>query len=128
MALHLHVSSSAVDTDFTAKVVDVYPDGRAFNLQEGIIRARYREGFDREVWLRPGEVVPVVIELEATSNHFGPGHRLRLEVSSSSFPRWERNLNTGGRNFDEVSGVTARNRVHHSAAHPSVLTLSVIRR
>jgi putative CocE/NonD family hydrolase len=126
--LALHVSSSAADTDFTAKLVDVYPDGRAYNLQEGVIRARYREGLDREVFLSPDRVVPVVIELEATSNFFGPGHRLRLEVSSSSFPRFERNLNTGGRNFDERAGVPARNRVHHSAAHPSHLVLPVIRR
>jgi putative CocE/NonD family hydrolase len=124
----LYVSSSARDTDFTAKLVDVDPGGRAFNVQEGVVRARYREGLDREVWLEPEAVVPVTVDLEATSIVFARGHRLRLEVSSSSFPRWERNLNTGGRNHDESAGVVARNRVHHSARHPSHLLLPLIRR
>jgi predicted acyl esterase len=122
----LYVSSSAPDTDFTAKLVDVYPDGRAFNIQEGIARARYREGRDREVWMSPGGVYELRIDLEATSNFFGAGHRIRLEISSSSFPRWERNLNTGGRNHDEARGVPARNRVHHSPRHPSHVLLPVI--
>lgn len=122
----LYVSSSVSDTDFTAKLVDVYPDGRAFNIQEGIARARYRQGLDREVWMSPGEVYEIRIDLEATSNVFVAGHRIRLEVSSSSFPRWERNLNTGGRNHDETHGVSARNRVHHSSRYPSRVLLPVI--
>jgi hypothetical protein len=122
----LYVSSSAPDTDFTAKLVDVYPDGRAFNIQEGVVRARFREGLEREVWMQPGEVYELRIDLEATSNYFAPGHRVRLEVSSSSFPRWERNLNTGGPNYDETRGVPARNRVHHSPRHPSHVVLPVI--
>ncbi len=122
----LHVSSSAPDTDFVAKLVDVYPDGRAFNIQEGVIRARYRDGLEKEVWMEPGKVYELGVDLEATSNFFRAGHRIRLEVTSSSFPRWERNLNTGGNNYDEREGVLARNRVHHSSRYPSYLLLPVI--
>ncbi len=99
----LYVSSSAKDTDFTVKLIDVYPDGRAFNVQETILRARYREGFDRQVFMEPGEVYQLRIDLHATANYFGPGHRVRIEVSSSNFPRFDRNLNTGGNNYDESS-------------------------
>jgi putative CocE/NonD family hydrolase len=122
----LYVSSSAPDTDFTAKLVDVNPWGQAFNVQEGIVRARYREGLERTVWMRPDEVYEVVVDLEATSNYFGPRHRIRLEVSSSNFPRWERNLNTGGHNHDETLGQRARNAVHHSPRHASYLELPVV--
>ena len=122
----LYVSSSAPDTDFVAKLVDVYPDGRAYNIQEGVIRARYRKGLDEEVWMEPGGVYELGVDLEATSNFFGAGHRIRLEVTSSSFPRWERNLNTGGRNYDERKGVAARNRIHHSSRYPSHLLLPII--
>jgi uncharacterized protein len=122
----LFVSSSARDTDFTAKLVDVYPDGRAFNIQETILRARYREGFTRQVWMEPGGIYKLRLDLKATSNFFGPGHRIRLELSSSSFPRFDRNLNTGRRNYDESSWVVARNTVHHSGVHASYLRLPVI--
>jgi putative CocE/NonD family hydrolase len=123
----LYVSSSARDTDFTVKLVDVYPDGTAFNVQEGILRARYREGFDKKVWMEPDGVYEVRIDLQATSNYFGPGHRVRLEVSSSNFPRFDRNLNTGGNNYDETEWVVARNTVHHSRRYPSHLVLPVVR-
>jgi len=122
----LYVSSSAVDTDFSVKLVDVYPDGVAYNLQEGILRARYREGFERKVLMKPGEVYQLRINLHATSNYFAAGHRIRLEVSSSSFPRFDRNLNTGGNNYDETTWVVARNTIHHSAKYPSHLVLPVI--
>jgi hypothetical protein len=122
----LHVSSDAPDTDFTTKLVDVYPDGRAFNLQEGILRIRYREGFDREVWMEEDGVYEIIIDMQAIGNYFGPGHRIRLEVSSSNFPRFDRNLNTGGRNYDETEWVVARNVVHHSARYPSRLVLPVV--
>ncbi|MDH3532254.1 MAG: CocE/NonD family hydrolase [Gammaproteobacteria bacterium] len=122
----LYVSSSARDTDFMAKLVDVYPDGRAFNVQEGALRMRYREGFDKDLRMREGEVYEARLDLHATANYFGPGHRVRLEVSSSSFPRFDRNLNTGGNNYDESEWVIAENSVHHSAEYPSHLLLPVI--
>ena len=122
----LYVSSSARDTDFTAKLVDVYPDGRAFNVQEGILRARYREGFDKKVWMEPDEVYEVRIDLQATSNYFASGHRIRLEVSSSNFPRFDRNLNTGGNNYDETEWQVAKNAIHHRAGSASHIVLPVI--
>jgi putative CocE/NonD family hydrolase len=122
----LYVSSDARDTDFTAKVVDVHPDGTAYNVQEGILRARYRDGFDRTVFMQPGQVYKVEIDLQATSNWFAPGHRLRVEVASSNFPRFDRNLNTGGNNHDERSWKVARNVIHHSARYPSHIVLPVI--
>jgi putative CocE/NonD family hydrolase len=122
----LYVGSSARDTDFTAKLVDVHPDGTAYNIQEGIQRMRYREGYDRKVWMEPEQVYQVTIDLEATSNFFKPGHRIRVQVSSSNFPRWDRNLNTGGNNFDETAWVVARNTVHHSARYPSHILLPII--
>lgn len=124
----LYVSSDAKDTDFTAKLVDVYPDGRAFNVQEGAIRMRFRESLRRKVWMQAGEVYEVHLDLHATSNYFGEGHRIRLDVSSSNFPRWSRNLNTGGNNYDEHEGVPATNTVHHSAAYPSHILLPVVSR
>jgi hypothetical protein len=125
----LYVSSDAKDTDFTVKVIDVYPDGRAYNLDESIQRMRYRNGYDKPVvWMEREKVVKVSFQPLATSNYFDVGHRLRLEVSSSSFPLYERNLNTGGRNYDEEKGVAAHNSVHHSSQYSSTLTISVVRR
>ncbi|MBI4421661.1 MAG: CocE/NonD family hydrolase [Gemmatimonadetes bacterium] len=122
----LFVSSSAKDTDFTAKLLDVYPDGKVYNIKEGIQRARYRDGFDRKVWMEPGGVYRVKVNLHTTSNYFPAGHRIRLEVSSSDFPRFERNLNTGGNNYDETTWVVAENTVHHSREYPSHVVLPVI--
>ncbi len=124
----LHVSSDAPDTDFTVKLVDVFPDGRAFNLDDTILRMRYREGFDRKVAMEPGQVYEVTLGPLATANVFGMGHRLRLEVSSSNFPRYDRNLNTGGANFDESEWRVAQNAVHHSVEHPSRIVLSILDR
>ncbi|MEX2282265.1 MAG: CocE/NonD family hydrolase [Gemmatimonadota bacterium] len=123
----LYVSSDVKDTDFTVKLLDVYPDGRAFNLDESIQRARYREGYDQQVWLVPGKVHKVVVGPLTTSNYFAPGHRIRVEVSSSNFPRFDRNLNTGGRNYDETVGLVAHNVIHHSRQQPSQVTLTVVR-
>jgi putative CocE/NonD family hydrolase len=122
----LYMSSSAKDTDFTVKLVDVYPDGTAFNVQEGILRARYREGFEKKAWMKPGEVYEVKVDIHATCNYFGPGHKIRVEVSSSNFPRFDRNLNTGGNNYDETEGVVAKNTLHHSERYPSHIVLPVI--
>jgi putative CocE/NonD family hydrolase len=110
----LYVSSDAKDTDFTVKLIDVYPDGAAYNLDETIQRLRYREGYDKPlVWMEPGKVYKVALQPMTTSNYFAAGHRLRMEVSSSNFPRFDRNMNTGGNNYDG-RGVVARNVVHHS--------------
>ena len=122
----LYVSSSAKDTDFTVKLIDVYPDGSAYNVQEGILRARYREGWNKQVLMTPGQVYPITVNVHATSNYFGPGHRIRVEVSSSNFPRFDRNLNTGGDNSRDTAMVVARNVVHHSAKYPSHLVLPVV--
>ena len=126
IGITLYVSSDARDTDFTVKLLDVYPDGRAFNLDETIQRVRYREGYDRQVFMEPGHIYEVEVSPMSTSNTFAPGHSLRIEVSSSNFPRFTRNLNTGGKNFDETEGVVAHNEVHHSAAYPSQIRIPVM--
>jgi len=123
----LYVSSDAKDTDFTVKVLDVYPDGRAYNLDESIQRLRYREGYDRPlVWMEPGMVYKVALQPLNTSNYFDVGHQLRIEISSSNFPRFDRNLNTGGNNYDEEKGLIAHNSVHHSKEYPSHVTVTVV--
>ena len=129
VSLVLHVSSDARDTDFTGKLVDVFPDGRAIYLTDGILRARYRNGLARPELLEPGQVYEIAIDLGPTSNVFLPGHRIRLEVSSSSFPRYDRNTNTGGDIArDTAELVVAGNRVLHGPRHPSRLVLPVIQR
>jgi putative CocE/NonD family hydrolase len=125
----LYVSSDAKDTDFTVKLIDVYPEGPAYNLDETIQRLRYRDGYDRPpVWIEQGKVYRVTLQPMTTSNYFEAGHRIRIEVSSSNFPRFDRNLNTGGRNFDEVQGVVAHNAVYHSKQYPSQMTITVVKR
>ncbi|HVB32006.1 MAG TPA: CocE/NonD family hydrolase [Gemmatimonadaceae bacterium] len=124
----LYVSSDRKDTDFTVKLIDVYPDGTAYNLDETIQRVRYREGYDKQVWMQPGKVYKVALSPMNTSNYFPAGHRIRLEVSSSNFPRFDRNLNTGGHNYDEATGLVAHNAVHHSAMYPSEVQISVVKR
>jgi putative CocE/NonD family hydrolase len=125
----LYVSSDVKDTDFTVKFLDVYPDGRAYNLDETIQRVRYREGYDKPpVFMEKGKVHKVTLSPMTTSNFFEAGHRMRIEVSSSNFPRFDRNLNTGGNNYDEKDGVVARNMVHHSRQYPSAMTVTVVRK
>ncbi len=123
----LYVSSDAKDTDFTVKLIDVAPDGTAYNLDETIQRARYREGYDKEVFMKKDEVYEVKLSPMTTSNYFAPGHSIRIEVSSSNFPRFERNLNTGGKNFDEDKGVVAHNVVHHSGKYASKVVVTVVK-
>ena len=124
----LYVSSDAKDTDFTVKLIDVYPDGRAYNLDETIQRMRYRNGYDKSlVWMEAGKVYKVTLQAMTTSNYFEAGHRIRVEVSSSNFPRFDRNLNTGGKNYNESKGVVARNAVHHSKQYPSEIKLTVMK-
>ncbi|HKK26263.1 MAG TPA: CocE/NonD family hydrolase [Gracilimonas sp.] len=123
----LYVSSDAKDTDFTIKLIDVYPDGTAYNLDETIQRVRYREGYDKEVFMEDGKVYKVDLTPMSTSNYFKEGHRIRVEISSSNFPRFARNLNTGGNNYDENEGVVANNKVHHSKQYPSQIRLPIIK-
>jgi uncharacterized protein len=122
--------STTPDTDFTGKLVDVFPDGRAIYLTDGILRARYRNSLAQPEPLEPGKVYEVTLDLLVTSNVFLPGHRIRLEISSSNFPRFDRNTNTGGVIAQEGSDdvVVAHNRVLHGPNHPSRLILPVIDR
>ncbi|WP_299537173.1 CocE/NonD family hydrolase [Ulvibacterium sp.] len=121
----LFVSSDVKDTDFTIKLIDVYPDGRAYNLDETIQRARFREGYDKEVFMEKGTVYKIVLTPMATSNYFEKGHRIRIEISSSNFPRFARNLNTGGNNYDESKGIIAHNTIHHSKQYPSQIRIPI---
>jgi hypothetical protein len=106
--------------------VDVYPDGTAINLTEGILRARYRDSQEKATLLTPGQVYPLSIDLWATSNVFRVGHRIRLEVSSSNFPRFDRNLNTGEPAASSDKLVPATNMIAHDKEHPSALILPVV--
>ncbi|MGH7710549.1 MAG: CocE/NonD family hydrolase, partial [Gemmatimonadaceae bacterium] len=123
----LYLSSNVKDTDLTIKLVDVGPDGKAWNLDEGIQRVRWREGWEKPVFMEPGKVYKVDIPPLVTSNSFAAGHRIRVEVSSSSFPHFERNLNTGGNNYDEKDGITARNVIHHGPNYPSRIVLPIVK-
>jgi uncharacterized protein len=124
--LVLFASSSAVDTDFTAKLVDVHPNGFCQRLCDSVVRARFREGFDREVPMTPGTVYQFEIDMWNTCQVVRAGHRIRLEVSSSAFPKYDRNLNTGEPVATATRMVVAENSVWHDAAHPSRLVLPVI--
>jgi uncharacterized protein len=127
VTLELYVKSSAVDTDFTAKLVDVHSDGYAQNLAEGILRMRYRESREKPGKMTPGQIYKITVDLVATSNVFLAGHRLRLEVASSNYPRFDRNLNTGDPDIAHASAkVVATNTILHDAAHPSALVISVL--
>ena len=125
-SVKLHASSSAVDTDFTAKLVDVSPDGTARNLCYGIVRARFRYGWENLRLLDPGEITEFAIELNPVGNTFLEGHRIRLDVSSSDFPNYDRNHNTGGDAYSESEMIVAHQEVHHSQQHPSTLRLPVV--
>ncbi|MGE3466307.1 MAG: CocE/NonD family hydrolase [Pyrinomonadaceae bacterium] len=125
----LYVSSDAKDTDFTVKLIDVDENGKAWNLDETIQRMRYRNGYDKPLaWMENGQVYKVTFQPMTSSNYFAPGHRLRIEISSSNFPRFDRNMNTGGKNWDEVKGVVATNTVHHSRQYPAEIVISVVKR
>ncbi|HEX9029435.1 MAG TPA: CocE/NonD family hydrolase, partial [Anaerolineales bacterium] len=126
--VNLWAASDAPDTDFTAKLVDVDPDGYARNIQDGILRASFRQPGGRADPLVPGEPVLFPIDLAATSNVFKAGHSLRLEISSSNFPRFDRNLNTGSLSAASSELRLARQTVLHDAAHPSHIVLPVIPR
>jgi putative CocE/NonD family hydrolase len=122
----LYASSDAPDTDFVMRLCDVYPDGRSIILCDGIVRARFREGFDREVFMTSGAVYEFHVPMGVTSVVFLPGHRVRLEVTSSCFPRFARNLNTGEPAATGTRMQLARQVIWHTAAQPSRLILPVI--
>jgi hypothetical protein len=126
VTLDLYAKTSAADTDFTAKLVDVSPDGTAINLTEGILRARYRQSTSAATPIMPGKIYEYNIDLWSTSNVFLKGHRIRVEVSSSNFPRFDRNLNTGKDAATSADFVRATTTILHDGAHPSALILPVI--
>ena len=126
VTLDLYVSSSAVDTDFTGMLVDVWPNGFAQNLTSGILRMRYRNSQEKPELANPGQTYHVTVDLWATSNVFLAGHKLRLEVSSSNFPRFDRNLNTGEEQARATRMVKATNVVYHDKTHPSALIVPVV--
>ena len=123
----LFVSSDAKDTDFAVKLVDVAPDGTAYILDDTIFRARFREGYNKEVLMEKGKTYKIDFTPMSTANVFLPGHRIRVEVASSNFPKFVRNLNTGGRNEFEKEGVVATNQIRHTSAAPSYLVLPVVK-
>lgn len=130
VAVTLFASSSAPDTDFVARLVDVYPDGRAIGVADGIIRASARDSYPAGAFaftaprpIEPEQVYEYTIDLWATAITFLPGHRLRVEITSSNFPRWDRNLNTGDDSATSTAMAVARQRIVHDAAHPSSLTV-----
>jgi len=126
VSVELFARSSAIDTDFTGKLVDVWPNGFAQNLTEGIVRARYRGSPERVDFMNPGGIYKLTIDLWATSNVFLKGHRLRLEISSSNFPRFDRNLNTGEDIGRGTRWVKATNTILHDKEHPSSVLLPVV--
>ncbi len=125
LVVKLYAASSAKDTDWTARVLDVHPDGYAQRLNDGIVRARFRNGLAREEFLTPGQVEEYTIDAWATCVLLGVGHRLRLEISSSAFPRFDPNLNTGGPIGKEAQAVIAHQTVYHDRMRPSHILLPV---
>lgn len=125
---YLYLSSDVKDTDVTIKLIDVYPDGKAYNLDETIQRVRYREGYEKEVWMESGKVYEVKMTPMSTSNYFAKGHKIRIEISSSNFPRFDRNMNTGGNTYDETEGKIATNSIHHGGKMQSRIVLPIIKK
>ena len=126
--LTLYAASSAPDTDFSATLIDVHPNGSAINICEGIVRARFRESYEAPTLIDPGAIYEYKIRLWETSNVFKAGHRVRIEISSSNFPRFDRNLNTGHTPGMDAEMQVAQQTIYHNAQHPSHITLSVIPR
>jgi putative CocE/NonD family hydrolase len=128
MSATLWAATDAKDTDWNIMLLDVFPDGHAERVQDGVARARFRQGFDKDVMLTPGSLERYDIDLWFTSRVFAPGHRLRVSVSSALFPKYDRNLNTGGNNERDSTFVIAHQRLVHDGAHPSHVALPVIPR
>jgi putative CocE/NonD family hydrolase len=125
LEVKLWAASDVTDTDFVATLVDVHPDGFAQNLADGIIRARYRNG-DQPELLEPGQAYEFTINLWSTANVFKVGHRIRLDITSSNFPRWDRNPNTGEPFASSAEMRPARQIIFHDAGHPSRVILPII--
>jgi putative CocE/NonD family hydrolase len=126
--IKLWAASSAIDTDFTGKLVDVWPDGKAYNLTDGIVRARYRNSTKEPEFIEPGKVYEYTIELQPTSNVFKAGHRIRVQISSSNFPKYDRNLNTGNKIGQDDKIEVAMQTILHNNIYPSHIILPVISR
>jgi uncharacterized protein len=122
----LFASTDRTDTDFTGKLVDVHPDGYAQILLEGVIRGRHWKSFQSESLLTPGKIYDFYVDLWSTSNVFKKGHRIRIEVSSSDFPKYDRNPNTGHKSGEDAEPLVARQTIYHDAEHPSHLVLPII--
>jgi len=120
----VYVASDAPDTDVTVKLTDVYPDGRSYNLDDTIYRLRYRDGYDKQVMMQPGKVYKVTLPPMFTANTFLPGHRIRVQITASNFPRFDRNLNTGAANSETTQTRIANNAIYHSTVYPSRISFS----
>jgi putative CocE/NonD family hydrolase len=126
LKLHLFAATSVVDTDFFVKLVNGYPNGLAINVAEGAIRARYRKSILRPELVSPGEINEYVIDLASTSNVFDRGHRIRLDITSSNFPRFDRNMNTGNPFGEDALGLPAMQTIFHQPGQASYIELPVI--
>jgi uncharacterized protein len=126
LKLHLFASTTAVDKDFFVKLVDVHPNGLAVNVAKGAIRARYRKSILNPEPVVPGEINEYEIDLASTSNVFGKGHRIRLDITSSNFPRFDRNMNTGHPFGEDAVGLPARQTVFHQPGQASYIDFPVI--
>ncbi|MBN2238231.1 MAG: CocE/NonD family hydrolase [Dehalococcoidales bacterium] len=126
LELHLFASSSCVDTDFAVKLVDVLPDGRAYNVADGIVRAQYRNSFTSPELLKPGEVTEFIIRLGHTSQVFRTGHRIRIDITSSNFPTFDRNMNTGNPIGVDAEGIAALQTIYHRTGYASYIDFPVI--
>jgi hypothetical protein len=124
--IHLFASTSARDTDFAAKLIDVYPDGRAYNLVEGIKRARGLKSALKPELINPGQVYEYIIKMGKTSNLFRKGHRIRVDISSSNFPMFDRNMNTGNATGEDAKGIPAMQTIFHQPGYASYINLPVI--
>jgi putative CocE/NonD family hydrolase len=126
LKLHLFASSSTKDTDFMVKLVDVHPNGMAINVAEGCIRAKYRKSILKPELLTPGQIYEYTIDLASTSNVFGKGHHVRLDITSSNFPRFDRNMNTGNDFGVDAAGIPALQTIYHQQGYVSYIDLPVI--
>jgi putative CocE/NonD family hydrolase len=126
LELHLYAATTACDTDFCAKVCDVYPDGRSFNVATGIIRARYRKSLFETEFVKPGEINEYIINLGNISQVFKKGHCIRIDINSSNFPEWDRNMNTGNPPGEDEIGIVAMQTIYHTSQYASYIDLPFI--